>query len=547
MPASPERDCDVVVIGSGFGGTLAAHALVDAGLRVLLLERGGWVARGPENWAPEAVLDLNPAVRGGTAYRVRAGGNGRWLYPAHCVGGLSVFYGGVSLRLRERDFQPDPEIAGEAGAAWPFGYDDLEAYYAHAERILGVAGVAGEDPTEPRRSTPYVAEPGPLAGISRRIADAAESLGLHPFRLPLAIHYGADPARPRCIRCTTCDCFACAIGAKNDLATVVLPELLRRGLELRPHTAALRLLAEGGRVVAVECADRARGGRVLFAARAFVLAAGALATPHLLLASGLARHNPAGSAIGRYLMRHCNAIVFGFFPRAPEPEFHKQIGIHDFYFGHRSVARPAGPLGSLQQLATPPAGLVRASLPPVLRALVAPGVRHLTGLLVMAADQPRPENRVFLDPRELDPDGLPRLVIEHRHTARDRAALRALVRVAKRVLRRAGALFHYVHPIRTFSHAVGTVRAGPDPDRDPLDEWCRFRGLDNLYVLDASFFPTSGAVNPSLTIAANALRCANHLARTLAPGRSEGAAHEGAGQKGAARERAARGAAPEAA
>jgi choline dehydrogenase-like flavoprotein len=218
--------------------------------------------------------------------------------------------------------------------------------------------------------------------------------------------------------------------------------------------------------------------------------------------------------IGRYLQRHYNEILFGIFPKPPNPGggFHKQIGIHDMYFGHASVTEPTGKLGGMQQLPTPPEGLVRAELPRLVGALCAPFIKHLTGLLIMAEDQPVYENSVLLDETDADRYGVPRLLISHRHTSRDKAAGAALVTVAKRILRRAGALAFYRHQVATFSHAVGTVRMGKDKHTSALDPDCRFRGVENLTVVDASVLPTSAAVNPSLTISALALRAADRLA-----------------------------------
>jgi choline dehydrogenase-like flavoprotein len=510
---------DAVIVGSGFGGTMAAHRLVAAGQRVLLLERGGWVRRGPENWTGEGVGELTEHHSRASPYRVHDDA-GRWEAGSYfCVGGPSVFYGGVSLRFRAEDFEHDPELAGSSGACWPYSYADLEPWYAEAERIIGVSGAEGEDRTEPWRSTPYPAPPGPLAPVSERIAAAARSLGFNPFRLPLAIDGTGGAGRTACASCGTCDGFACAIGAKNDLATAVLPRLVDEGLELRPHTVAVRLLAEGRRVTGVVCADARTGERTIVTAARYVLAAGALASPHLLLASGLQRFNPGGHTVGRYLMRHCNRIVFGVFPGHADPDgvFHKQLGIHDLYNGDpaargRRNADLRGKLGALQQLPTPPAALVRRHLGGLAGSACAPLVRHVTGLLAIAEDQPQSANRVSLDPQATDRFGLPGLVVSHRYSARDVAAVRRLARCARAVLRRAGAWGCYQHRIATFSHAVGTVRMGRDPRTSALDSHCRFRGLDNLWVTDGSFMPTSAGVNPSLTIAANALRAAERIA-----------------------------------
>jgi choline dehydrogenase-like flavoprotein len=513
---------DAIVVGSGFGGALAAKVLVEAGWRVLMLERGRWVERGPENWTPEGVGQLTEHYSLEAPYVAEPSGP-RPLGAYHCVGGPSVFYGGVSLRFRERDFEPDPAVTADSGAAWPLRYHDLERYYLSAERIIGVAGTDAGDPTAPPRSAPYPFPPAELAPVSRRIEAAARALGLHPFRLPLAINYQAAPGRSACIACSTCDGFACALGAKNDLATTVLQPLLRRGLRLEAETVVTRLLHDGRRITGVEAAPLAGGAPTVYRAREVVLAAGAIATPHLLLASGLERANPAGDLVGRYLMRHYNEIIFGIFPTPPDREgrFHKQLGIHDFYFGAEGRGGTGAredrsgltePIGAIQQLPTPPVALVKSEMPKLLAPILAPLVRNLTGLLAVAEDQPRYENRVLLD-RESPPDrwGLPRLRIQFRHSARELAAGEFLIRTARRVLRKAGAIAWYRHKIHTFSHGVGTVRMGRDPSTSVLDPDGRFRGIENLTVTDASVFPTSAAVNPSLTIAANALRSAERL------------------------------------
>lgn len=496
---------------------MTAYALVNAGKKVLMLERGDWVPRGPQNWAVDASVDLTPFCSMESPYRVLAGGNKELMGAYHCVGGPSVFYGGVSLRLREADFQFDAEIAGDSRACWPYQYADLETYYTRAEKILNVAGEMHADPTEPFRSAPYPQQLNPLSQTSQMIGDAATALDFKPFRLPLAINYSDQHNRTPCVACTTCDTFACAVQAKNDLATCVLPQLLAQGLDLKTNIVVTRLHAENKHISSVECFDKKTNQKVWFHANTVVLAGGALGSPHLLLASDLPKLNPGGHTVGRYLTRHCNAIVFGFFPRPPNPakQFHKQLGIHDFYFGHPSIKHPVGKLGSMQQLQTPPVGVVQAHLPKPLGQWLSPAIEHLTGLLVMAEDQPHPQNRVALNQSQTDRYGLPQLTVTHLYTKRDIAARDALVKKARQILRRAGALFSYTHQIKTFSHAVGTVRMGKDPNTSALDEFCQFRGIKNLYVVDGCFMPTSAGLNPSLTISANALRVGEHLASIL--------------------------------
>lgn len=360
-----------------------------------MLERGDWVARGPQNWAPEGVRELSPYYDRSTPYTVR--GDDRFSAGAlHCVG-ASVFHGGVSLRFRESDFVSTPQERA-ARAQWPFEYAELEPYYTTAEALLGVAGEPGLDPTEPWRSSAYPQRLPPLSRIGCRISDAASRLGLSPFRLPLAINHARLPGRNRCIGCNTCDCYPCAISAKNDVSTVLLPELLAHGLRLATNQAAVRLQESGGRITAVECLHTTTGERRTYSADVVIVAAGALATPHLLLASGLSAHNPAGDAVGRYLTRHCNSAVLGIFPRSLDParEFHKQIGINDYYFGSAAPHAPAGKLGTLQQIHGPPPGLLGLILPEPMASVGLRILDRMTGMIVIGADQPQVQNCIEL-------------------------------------------------------------------------------------------------------------------------------------------------------
>jgi choline dehydrogenase-like flavoprotein len=508
-----EKKYDAIVIGSGFGGTMTAYELINAGMKVLMIERGDWVERGPHNWAENASIDLTPFYSWDSPYRALAGGNKEYMGAYSCVGGPSVFYGGVSFRFRESDFHNSSEIVGESGAEWPITYRDLEPYYSKMEKLLNVSGESGADPTEPLRNGNYPQKQLKLSQISQRVKEAGERLGLKPFQLPLAINYSQNGNQEQCILCTTCDTFACAVEAKNDLATVILPELIRKGLDILPNTITNRLEVEKNKVKIVHCYDKKNGHEIKYYSPLVILSAGSLGSPHVLFASGLEKLNPGGQNVGRYLMRHVNAIVFGIFPGKVDKEdtFHKQLAFHDFYFGHHSVKYPRGKLGSIQQLQSPPVGLVKNELPNPLGKWLSPGVKLLTGLLVIAEDQPQFKNHVAINWQKKDKFGLPELTITHQYSERDYAAIKVLKRKAKQILRGAGAWLFYVHTIRTFSHAVGTVRMGKNPETSALDENCRFRGIENLYVVDGSFMPTSAGLNPSLTISANALRVGKYI------------------------------------
>lgn len=510
---------DVVIVGSGFGGAMAAHRAVAAGARVLMLERGDWVPRGEAAWRPEASLELTPSYAKDIPYRCDRGAHGKQIGSYACVGGPSVYYGCVAFRFREADFVGDPGVVEGSGAEWPFRYDDIEPFYAEAEQLLGIAGSDAGDPTAPRRSTPFPFPPAPLAPVSERLAEAAVKLGYSPFHLPLAINHTASEARKACVTCRTCDTYACAIEAKNDVATMMIRPLVARGMQLWTRTIALRLEAEGSRIVRLHVLRKHEDGTVeplAIEADRFVVAAGALGTPHLLLASKLDELSPARAAVGRYLIRHNNAMTFGFYPLRPDPDrrFHKQVALNDWYFGDPEHDDVAGltKLGGMQQMMTPPQELVRAHLPRGTKTVLGAFTEQLTGMLCIAEDQPRAVNGVSVDWSVRDVYNLPQLVIETSYSERDHLALGALVRRAKGLLRETGALFFHTHYVKTFSHAVGTVRMGRDPATSPLDASCRFRGVDNLFVTDGAALPMSAGVNPSLTIAANALRVGEAIA-----------------------------------
>jgi choline dehydrogenase-like flavoprotein len=515
LAAAAAESWDVVVVGTGFGGAMTALPLARAGKRVLLVDRARWVDRDASAWDTRAIV-IERKYRSASPYIV----NDRktaWLDEA--VGGASVFYGAASLRLRESDFRMGSLLsrAGRREAAfvdWPITYADLAPYYDEAEELLGVAGTDG-DPTGPPRSRPFADSPPPFNRPARLLSEAAARLGLHPFPLPLAINFGGRGGRAPCIQCTTCDQFPCRIEAKNDIAVTVLPAVTHAGGRVLPRTVAARLVVERGRVTGVECVDAATRRRSVVRCRACVVSASAVASPALLLRSGLAHVEPNGRLIGRYLMRHCNGIAIGMLPRRTNPEqrFHKQVAITDYYHGPPGTGPGdwPDPWGSIQALGVPPAEYVVAQAPFPIGRLGAATAPFQLYALCIAHDEPNAENRVELHRRRADPFGLPLIHLVHHYSARDLRARAALYRAAGRILRAAGAWIRLRRDIVTFSHALGSCRFGADPARAVLDPWCRFFGVDNLFVVDGSFVPTSGAVNPSLTIGANALRVGRHL------------------------------------
>ncbi len=510
---------DAVVVGTGFGGSTVALRLAEAGKQVLLLERGTWVDRDDSAWDPLAIL-VDRKYKSKTAHELPEKNGRKLSHPDDAVGGKSVFYGAASFRLRVDDFRArsiisvPPEDPAQP-VDWPISYDDLEPFYAEAEREIGVAGVAGVDPTEPPRSSDYCVAPPPYGNVSRRLAGAATKLGMKPFPMPLAINFDGSSGRPKCEMCMTCDLFPCKICAKNDLSVTLLPRAKQHGATIRDNVKVKRLIMSAGRVSAVECHDVITGRDYTVSCDLCVVSCGAIASAKLLLNSGLGELEPNGRLIGHHLMRHCSGVAIAFFPfkTNPEKQFHKQFAITDYYFGDPR-RKPEGPWGIIQALQTPPPEFMLASreYPRFVGWAGALTVPYHAYLLCMAEDLSNYENRVEIDPVRRDAFGMPLASVYHEYCKRDLRARRALFRVAGRILRKAGAIFHGPMPIHTYSHAIGTARFGVDPVDSVLDPWCRLFGLDNLFVVDGSFLPSSGGVNPSLTIAAMGLRVGKHLA-----------------------------------
>lgn len=502
---------DVVIVGSGFGGSMLANKLSKNGMNVAIIEKGDYIERSLENWKGSNSLDLTKYNDLSVPYNIIKGGNKPKMGTYSAVGGPSIFYGGVSFRFREKDFISNDQIIQNSKAEWPIQYKDLENYYDVAERILNVSGQAFVDPTEPNRKSNFPQQTIEYSDISKKIKESAQSLGLNPFHLPLAINYN-DENRATCKKCTTCDTFACAIGAKNDLDTIIYKKNEENNaFKVYHNTIAFKYDYKGDNIELLHCQNKITGESLRFKAKIYVLSAGALASPHLILNSNLDKINPAGKYIGKYLMRHVNSIVFGVFKDVPDTQniFHKELAIMDYYFGDNKST--LNKIGSLQQVSTPPKELVENALPFPLNKIISKAVKHITGLLSIAEDQPQEKNKISVDTTIVDKFGLGKAMIEHEYSNRDKLAVQILNNHAKKIMLKTGAKFNYVHHIKTFSHAVGTVRMGPDENFSPLDMHCNFRGLDNLFVVDGSFMPTSAAVNPSLTIAANALRVGDYI------------------------------------
>ena len=507
----PTGRYDIIIIGTGAGGGTLAHALADTPAHILIIERGDFVPQEEENWDPEAVWKH-------LRYRTRetwrdAAGKAFLPYTHYCVGGNTKFWGSVLYRLRREDFGDIEQLEG-VSPAWPIDYETLEPFYERAERLYQVHGQSGVDPTEaPRGPFPHAAVP--HADGMAACADQLRQQGLHPSPLPLGLRNPG--AQDGCILCDTCNSFPCLRHAKSESdICCVRPALEQKNVTLWTGAYARRVLTDpsGQRVEAVEVVRQGETRRV--EAPLVVVSCGAVNSAALLLRSTSDRH-PDGLAnssglVGRRYMAHLATMLQGFHPfRINHTVFQKTVGINDFYLRGPDDRYPLGQIqsqgrthGVMAQTVVPWMPLWAYNL------WVARGVDWLA----MSEDLPQPDNRVTIDA-----DGQIRLY----YRPNNLTAHHRLVRETKRILRRLGYWIVMTHSekAKNTTHQCGTVCFGTDPHASVLDPYCRSHDVENLFVVDASFFPSSAAVNPGLTIAAQALRVADHIKATELGGRSE--------------------------
>ncbi|MPY95785.1 MAG: dehydrogenase [Acidimicrobiia bacterium] len=514
---------DVVIIGSGAGGGTLAWKLAPSGKRILLLERGGYLPRERDNWDSGAVFVRGkylPAERWHDQH-----GNEFTPEQHYYVGGNTKFYGAALFRLRPEDFG-EIHHHGGTSPAWPISYDDLEPWYAQAEALYHVHGAAGEDPTEGRRSSPYPYPPVRHEPRIQQLSDDLARLGLHPAHLPIGVRLdqeadGSASHGSTCIRCDRVDGFPCVVGGKADAQVLCVDPALAAhpNLELVTHARVKRLETDAtGRQVTAVVATVGDGPEQRFSGDLVVVACGAINSAALLLRSAN-DHHPTGLAnrsdqVGRNYLRH-NSQALMALSREPNPTlFQKTLCLDDWYLGDGEGGLP---LGGIQLLGKADGSQVRANAPRWSGA-VAPSksfevmAAHGIGFWLTTEDLPHPGNRVTVDA-----GGSVRLAVDEKNNIEGMARLRHRL---ESMLDELGLEEHlwdhsvYLHksmPIGAVAHQAGTARFGTDPATSVLDLDCKAHDLDNLYVVDSSFFVSIGAVNPTLTIIANALRVGEHL------------------------------------
>ena len=518
------RHYDVIIIGTGAGGGTLAQKLAPSGKRVLLVERGDYVPREKKNWDPRFVN-----VEGGYQTKeVWHDRDGKPLHPHtnYCVGGNTKFYGAALFRLRREDFG-ELRHHGGISPAWPLSYNDLEPYYTQAETHYHVHGNRGEDPTEPIASAPY---PHPAISHEPRIQQLSDDFtrqGFRPFHTPLGVRLNeTDPRASACIRCNTCDGFPCLVFAKADAQVLGVDQALGYpNVELMTNAYVERLATNGSARTVKGVHVTRNGTREEITADMIVVSCGAINSAALLLRSANGKH-PNGLAngsdtVGRHYMGHTNSVLMAI-SKCPNPTvFQKSLSVNDFYFGEDDFRYPMGHISFVGKL---DGETLKTGAPPLTPGFTLDMMAgHSLDFWLTSEDLPLPENRVTLDR-----DG--KIVLSY--TPNNEEGHKRLIARLKHMMQNQGECEIHGHachqglfgrslfvgqriPLAGVAHQNGTIRFGHDPKTSALDVNCKAHELDNLYVVDGSFFPSSAAVNPALTIMANALRVGDHLLERL--------------------------------
>ncbi len=553
---------DAIVIGTGAGGgTLALH-LAQAGKNILILERGSFLPQEKLNWDTSAVF-LDNRYHTKETWQDK---DGKDLHPqqAYYVGGQTKVYGAAMFRMRSQDFGVIQHKGG-ISPAWPISYADLEPYYTRAEELFHVHGNLGSappvpggfgssfDPTEPFHSKAYpfpalANEPGMQA-----IEDDVRKLGIHTFPIPLGLKRdAADPLASKCIRCDTCDGYPCLVHAKSDADINCIREIMHLpNVTLLTNARVVRLTtnATGTAIAAVEV-EHLGGEKASYTAGFFAVCAGAINSAVILLASANDAH-PRGLAnssdqVGRNFMYHQADALLALTLTRTTDSYTKTWGTNDFYLRDPDPSYPF-PLGQVQPIGSFHHEMMKGDAPPLTPGFILTEMKqHAVPWWLTTEDLPEPENRVTLhnatpasmpsqepglsgphgsgDTGVVNEDATVMIAGPHRiqlsYTPNNVESFNRLKDRWVDTLKKAGhaatsiplhVYFKKRIPLEGIGHQNGTCRMGHDPQTSVLDPNCKAHDLDNLYVVDASCFVSASAVNPSLTIIANAIRVADHL------------------------------------
>lgn len=511
---------DVIIIGSGAGGGTLARHLAPSGKKILLLERGDWLKREAQNWDVNSVFVENRYISPDT-WKDK---NGKEFQPQvhYFVGGATKMYGAALYRLRKEDFGQLQHYDG-ISPAWPISYEEFEPYYTKAEQLYQVHGLRGIDPTEPPTSSPYPQPPVSCEPRIQKLYDNLKQAGYHPFPAPCGILLNEkNMAYSKCIRCKTCDGFPCLVHAKSDAEVIaVRPALEHSNVTLLRNAKAVKLNTNTQGTSVQEVVAEVEGKTEIFKGTIVVVSCGAANTAKLLLMSANDKH-PNGLAngsdqVGRHYMFHNSQAVLALSLEPNFTMFQKTLAINDFYFGMEGFHFP---MGNIQMIGKSQGAMFKGEKP--IETMLAPMgllddiARHAVDFWLSTEDLPDPNNRITVDKEGK---------ITLSYTPNNQVPKQKLYEKLKSMLNHLGmrqdfllprnAYLKSEIPIAGVAHQAGTCRFGKDPKTSVLDTNCKAHELDNLYVVDTSFFPSIGAVNPSLTAMANALRVGDHLLRRI--------------------------------
>ncbi|GAB4226040.1 MAG: GMC family oxidoreductase [Chlamydiales bacterium] len=507
---------DIIIIGTGAGGGTLANHLAPSGKKILILERGGFLPREKENWDPEAVFVENRYTTPETWYDK----DNKPFHPGvhYYVGGSTKVYGSALLRMRQTDFGDVKHYDGTS-PAWPLEYQDLAPYYLEAETLYHVHGERGADPTEPPCEQPY---PYPHVAHEPRIQELFEDLkkiGHHPFPLPLGLildeqHKEKSP----CIKCSTCDGFPCLVDGKADAHVVGVNRALQHdNVTLMTQTYVEKLITDPSGKEIKEVQALSQGTPVRFKGDIVIVSCGAVNSAALFLRSANDKHpnglSNSSDCVGRFYMCHNNSALVALSRRPNPTKFQKTIGLNDFYYGAEDSELP---LGHIQMLGKSQGPMFRGDAPRITPEIALDEMAsHAIDFWLTTEDLPDPNNRVTINDKG---------VISLHYTENNLEPHKRLTDKLKNMLSHIGCentlLPRHIYlgkkiPIQGTAHQVGTLRFGKDPKSSVLDIHCKSHEIDNLYAVDGSFFCSSSAVNPGLTIMANALRVGDHLLERL--------------------------------
>ncbi|GHB80370.1 GMC oxidoreductase [Persicitalea jodogahamensis] len=502
---------DIIIIGTGAGGGAVLDTLKHSGKRILVLERGTFMLREKENWDAVEVFQKGRYHNAEDFYDDK----GEKFQPemGYWVGGNTKVYGAAMFRLREQDFKRT-QHSGGVSPEWPLTYADFEPYYTKAEKLFNVHGQRGLDPTEPYMSEDYPNPPISHEPVIQDLYERMKALGYQPSYLPMGLRLNeANRLNSECIRCDTCDGFPCLIHAKADAdINCVRPAMGRAQVTLLTNAQATRLItsASGNEIKSVEV--EVNGVKQEFSADVVVVACGAINSSLLFLQSANDKH-PNGLAnqsdqLGRNFMKHQNAAIMALSRHENPTVFQKTMAVADFYFGDKEYEYP---MGHVQLMGKSNKHMLAADAPKLAPGFVLEEIAgHTIDWWLTSEDLPDPNNRIELKKGKK--------IINY--TPNNEEAFQRLQSRWKAVLQECEVcdtiLDHQFYlgktiPLAGVAHQNGTMRFGPDPKTSVLDLNCKTHEIDNLYVVDGSFFVSCGAVNPSLTIIANAIRVGEHI------------------------------------